>query len=59
MAAYTAEEVVQLIQEEGGALDTIWMEGSDDDLEFEEVEDVEMPEYDADQGIVYTKLNII
>ena len=45
MASYTTTEVLQLFQEDGNALDTICMEGSDDELEYEEVEVVENPYY--------------
>ena len=41
--AYTAGEVVEFFEGDGSALDTICMEGSDDDLGMEEVEVVENP----------------
>ena len=43
MDYYTAEDVAQLFEEEASALDTICMEGSDDELGLEEVEVVENP----------------
>ena len=41
--AYTAEEVVQLFKCDASALDSYCMEGSDDELEMEEVEVMENP----------------
>ena len=41
--AYTAEEVAELFEGDGSALDTICMEGSEDELGMEEVEVVENP----------------
>ena len=43
--AYTAEDVAQLFEGDSSALDTICMEGSDDELGLEEVEVVENPYY--------------
>ena len=43
--AYTAKEVVDLFEGENNALDTICMEGSDDELGFDDVEVVENPYY--------------
>ena len=43
--AFTADEVVQLFEGEGSALDTICMENSDDELGLEQVEVVENPYY--------------
>lgn len=45
MACYTAEDVAQLFEEDGAALDSICMEGSDDELGLEEVEIVQNPFY--------------
>ena len=36
MAFYTAEEVVQLLDEHATAIDVVCMDGSDDELDFEE-----------------------
>ena len=41
--AYMAEEVAELFEGDGSALDTICMEGSEDELGMEEVEVVENP----------------
>ena len=38
MACYTASEVVQLLEEDTNTSDMICMDGSDDELGFEEVE---------------------
>ena len=43
--AYTAEEVVDLFEDDNNALDTLCMEGSDDELGFDDVEVVENPYY--------------
>ena len=43
MACYTAEGVAQLFEEDGNALDTICMDGSDDELGLEDVEVVQNP----------------
>ena len=43
--AYTVEEVARLFETDGSALDTMCMEGSDDELGFDEVEVVENPYY--------------
>ena len=40
-----AEGVAQLFQEDGNALDTICMDGSDDELGLEDVEVVQNPYY--------------
>ena len=45
MASYTADDVAQIFQDDGSALDTICMEGSDDELGLEEVEVVQNPYY--------------
>ena len=45
MASYTAEGVAQLFQEDGTALDTLCMDGSDDELGMEEEEVVQNPYY--------------
>ena len=45
MACYTAEGVAQLFEEDGNALDTICMDGSDDELGLEDVEVVQNPYY--------------
>ena len=41
--AYTAEKVAQLFECDASALDSYCMEGSDDELEMEQVEVVENP----------------
>ena len=38
MACYTAEDVAQLFEEDGVALDSLCMEGSDDELKVEVVQ---------------------
>lgn len=38
MACYTADEVIQLLDEYETAVDVICMDGSDDELDFEEME---------------------
>ena len=43
--AYTALEVAQLFEDDGSALDTLCMEGSDDELGMEDVEIVDNPYY--------------
>ena len=43
--AYTAEDVVRLFEGDGNALNSVIMEGSDDELGFDEVEVVENPYY--------------
>ena len=43
--AYTALEVAQLFENDGSALDTLCMEGSDDELGMEDVEIVDNPYY--------------
>ena len=45
MACYTAEGVSELFQEDGNALDTIYMDGSNDELGLEDVEVVQNPYY--------------
>ena len=41
MALYTTEEVAQLSEDDGPVLDTVCMDGSDDELGLEEVEVVQ------------------
>ena len=43
MAAYTAEDVVRLFEDDGPALDALCMDGSDDELGVEEIEVVQNP----------------
>ena len=43
--AYSAEEVAQLFERDSNALDTVCMDGSDDDLGMEEVEIIDNPYY--------------
>ena len=44
-SCYTAEGIAQLFEEDGNALDTICMDGSDDELGLEDVEVVQNPYY--------------
>ena len=41
MACYTTQEVVQLIEDDGHVIESICMEGSDDGLGLEEVDEIE------------------
>ena len=43
MAAYSAEDVVRLFEDDGPALDALCMDGSDDELGVEEIEVVQNP----------------
>lgn len=45
MMAYSTEEVVDLFEGENSILDTICIEGNDDELGLEEVEIVQNPYY--------------
>ena len=45
MASYTAEDVAHLIEEDRAAIDSICMEGSDNELGLEDVEIVQNPYY--------------
>lgn len=45
MACYTAEDVAHLFEEDGAALDSVCMDGSDDELGLEDVEIVQNPYY--------------
>lgn len=62
--AYTAEEVAELFEGDGSALDTICMQGSEDELGMEEVEVVENPfwhhapefdDFEELQGMIYSE----
>ena len=64
MACYTMEDVAQLFQDEGTALGTICMEGSDDELEVEVVQNpfynhvAEYEEFEEVEGIVNIQILI-
>ena len=45
MAVYTADEVVRLFEEGSDALDSICVDGSDDELGLEDIEVVQNPYY--------------